>query len=162
MNAKGGMDDVEFDGYLYNSLIPLYLDAEDVKGNRVIFNLGSGPGRMVVKLLAWLCLLGFVLYPGVPNNTAVSQETHRSYGPFKTAFRIILDEIFQERMLKKRKLYSIRGLFFYLYLVGWIRILELVRKNIFQEGFSKVQCIKAWDKIGAEPMTRACLSDKQV
>ena len=38
----------------------------------------------------------------------------------------------------------------------------LVRKNDFQEGFSKVQCLKDWDKIGASPMTRECLSENQV
>ena len=37
-----------------------------------------------------------------------------------------------------------------------------MRKNAFQEGLSKVQCLKAWAKIGAAPMTIACLSDKQV
>ena len=110
MNAKGGMDDVEFDEYLSNSLIPLYPDAEDVKWKRVIFKLESGPVRLGVKLPATLSLLGFVLYPGVPNTIAVSQDTNRNYGPFKTAFRIILDKIFQERMFKKRKRHSIRGL----------------------------------------------------
>ena len=35
-------------------------------------------------------------------------------------------------------------------------------KNAFQKGFSKVQCLNAWDKIGAAQMTRACLSEKQV
>ena len=35
-----------------------------------------------------------------------------------------------------------------------------VRKNAFQEGFSEVQCLKAWAKFGVAPMTRACLSDK--
>ena len=85
INASGGMNDVEFDEYLSNSLIPLYPGAEDVKGERVLFKLDSGPGRLGIKLLAWLRLLGFVLYPGVPNNTAVSQETDRNYVPFKTA-----------------------------------------------------------------------------
>ena len=37
-----------------------------------------------------------------------------------------------------------------------------MRKNTFQERFSKVQCLKAWAKIGLAPMTRAFLSDKQV
>ena len=72
MNAKGGMDDVYFDEYLYNSLIPLYPDAEDVKGKRFLFKIESGSRRIGVKLLAWLCLLAFLLYPGVSNTTAVS------------------------------------------------------------------------------------------
>ena len=38
----------------------------------------------------------------------------------------------------------------------------LVRNNAFQESFSRFQCLKAWTKIGAAPMTREFLSDKQV
>ena len=91
MNARVSMDDVEFDEYLSNSLIPLYPGAEDVKGKKVIFNLDSGPGRLIMKLLAQIFLIGFIFYPGVPNTTAVSQETDRNYVPFKTVFRIILD-----------------------------------------------------------------------
>ena len=69
----------------------------------MFFKIDSWPGQLEVKLLARLCLLGFVLYIGVPNTTAVSQETDRNYSPFKTAFRMILDRIFQERMFKKNK-----------------------------------------------------------
>ena len=90
MNAMGGMDGVEFDDYLSNSLIPLYPGAEYVKGNRVLFMLDSGPGRLVMKLLARLRPLGFVLYPGVPNTTEVSQDTDRNYGTFKTVFELSL------------------------------------------------------------------------
>ena len=110
MNAKGGMDDVEFNEYLSNSLIILYLDVEDVKVKRMILKIDSGPGRLEVNLLARLRLLGFVFYPGVPNTTAVSQDTYRNYSFFKIAFRIIHDKIFQEKMLKIRKRYSIRSL----------------------------------------------------
>ena len=121
----------------------------------MILNLDSGTGRLVVKLLFRLRLLVFVLYPVSLNTTALSQETDRNHGPFKTSFRIILDKIVQERMFKKRKL------------VGVV-IFDgvdpetgvLVRKNAFQEGFSKVHCLKAWTKIGAALMTRVCLSDK--
>ena len=38
----------------------------------------------------------------------------------------------------------------------------LVRKNSFQEGFLKGRCLNAWAKIGAAPMVRACMSDKQI
>ena len=86
-----------------------------------------------MKLLAQICLLGFVLHPGVPNTTAVSQETDRTYGPFKTAFRIILDKIFQERMLKKRKM-ALNPWLVGLVVFGGVdpETGVLVRKNIFQ------------------------------
>ena len=91
MNAKGVMDDVYFDDYLYNSLIPLYSDAVDVKGKMVLFKIDTGSGWLGVKFLDWLRLLGFVLYTSVPNTNAVSHKTHMNYGPFKTAFQIIRD-----------------------------------------------------------------------
>ena len=73
MNARGGMDNVEFNEYLSNSLIPLYPGAEDVKGKRVLFKLDSRPGRLGMKLISRIRLIGFVFYPGVPNTTVVSQ-----------------------------------------------------------------------------------------
>ena len=52
----------------------------------MIFKLDCVSGRLGMKLLAWLRLLGFVLYPRVPSTTAASQKTNRNYGPFKTVF----------------------------------------------------------------------------
>ena len=82
MNAKGGMDDDEFEKYIVNSIVPLYPNARDRKGIRVVLKADSGPGRTNPKLLASLRHMGFILYPGVPNTTAVSQETDHNYGPF--------------------------------------------------------------------------------
>ena len=50
MNAKGGMDEEEFDKYVFGSLIPLYPDAEDTPGKRVMLKVDSGPGRMNVEV----------------------------------------------------------------------------------------------------------------
>ncbi len=49
-------------------------------------------------------LLGFILYPCVPNTTHVTQETDQNYGPFKTQFLKNLDLIVDERLLKKKTL----------------------------------------------------------
>ena len=73
MNEKGGMDKVEFDKCVMNSIVPLYPDSDDVPGKRIMIKVDSGPGRLNVRLVARLRLLGFYLYPGVPNTTAVSQ-----------------------------------------------------------------------------------------
>ena len=86
MNLKGGMDNKEFEHYVMTNIVPLYPCARDVKGKRVLIKADSGPGRNNANLLANLRHLGFILYPGVPNTTAVSQETDRNYGPFKTQF----------------------------------------------------------------------------
>jgi hypothetical protein len=93
LNEKGGMDEAEFEKYFRNCILQLFPDAIDLPGFCVMVKVDSGPGRLNVNLLAGLCLLGFYLYPGVPNTTAVTQETDRNYGPFKGRFRANLGEI---------------------------------------------------------------------
>ena len=51
MCANGGTDDVEFRKYLRGSIIPLFPDAKDEKGNIVMINIDSGPGRFLLYLL---------------------------------------------------------------------------------------------------------------
>eukprot|EP00804_Cyclotella_cryptica_P023173 CCRYP_000373-RA/>CCRYP_000373-RA protein AED:0.36 eAED:0.36 QI:0/0/0/1/0/0/3/0/200 len=57
-----------------------------VRGKRVIMKVNSGPGRMELGFLAEARTLGFIIYHGVPNTTAVTQKTNQSYGTFKTQF----------------------------------------------------------------------------
>ena len=102
LNEKGGMDEAEFEKYFRNSILPLFPDALDLPGFRVRVKVDSGPGRLNVNLLAELWLLGFYLYPGMPNTTAVTQETDRNYGPFKGRFRANLGEIVDARMAAKK------------------------------------------------------------
>ena len=58
----------------------------------------GGPGRDFTELLVELTFLGFYMYPGVPNSTAVSQETDGNYEPMKTGFRSNLKELVDERI----------------------------------------------------------------
>ena len=69
MNEKGGMDDKEFEQYVFTRLVPLWPHAKVTPGKWVILKADNSPGS------ACLHHLGFYLYPGVPNTTAVSQET---------------------------------------------------------------------------------------
>ena len=89
MNLKGGMDEREFRSYFLNSIVPLFPDAQDVKGKRVIMKVDSGSCKMELGFLAEARTLGFIVYQEVPNTTAVTQETDQSYGPFKTQFQKI-------------------------------------------------------------------------
>ncbi len=43
LNEKGGMDKEEFEKYLLNSTISLYLEMEDWVGNRILIKVDSGP-----------------------------------------------------------------------------------------------------------------------
>lgn len=163
MNEKGGMDEIEFGKYVKNSIIPLYPDACDLPGKRVLIKVDSGPGRLNTELLAELRLLGFYLYPGVPNTTAVTQETDRNYGPFKSRFRSNLADIVDARMDMKKSV-SLQP-----WLVGMIvfggadpETDFTLTESAFEHGFSKAACLNAWAKVGAAPLTRKCLSDPKV
>ncbi len=101
-NEMGGMDDTEFEKYMKNNIMPLFPGALDIPGKQGLVKVDSGPGRCNVELLAELCTQGWYLYPGVPNTTAVSQETDRNYGPFKTQFRNNLAAIVAQRLAEKK------------------------------------------------------------
>ena len=94
---------------------------------------------------------------------AANQETDVNYGPFKTAFQIILDSIVQERI--KMDLQTVINPWLVGLVVFWQiddETKKLDPKNAFQEIFLRNSCLKAWAKIGAAPLTRACLSNTQV
>ncbi len=97
-NEKGGMDEAEFFKYLETNVLPLYPNVAPEKGKWVILKCDSGPGRENIELLAELRDSGFILFPGVPNATAVHQETDQNYGPFKTAYAQSLQEVIDERV----------------------------------------------------------------
>ncbi len=129
--------------------------------------MDSGLGRSNLDLLVRLKLLGFVLYPGVPNTTHVMQETDRNYGPFKNKFVSNLDIMVSEQIMAQKSL-SLQPK-----LVGLPVFGEedsetgcMIPVGAFQAGFSRERCLDAWAKIGAATstgeITRACLLDKQV
>ena len=115
-----------------------------------------------MTLLAYLCYHGFILYPGVPNTTAVMQETDQSYGPFQSAVRTNLQLIIDERIAAdKPKSLSpwIVGLNVF---GGEDPETGLIVGSAFQRGFSHEQNVKAWEKVGAVPLSRRCLSSPKV
>ena len=57
LNEKGGMDQAEFEKYIRNSILPLFPDACDLPGKRVMIKVDSGPGRLNVELCAELKLM---------------------------------------------------------------------------------------------------------
>jgi hypothetical protein len=165
-NEKGEMDNVEFLKFMRGSVAPLYPDACDEDGFRVMFKVDSGPGRMYLELLAALKLLGIIIYPCVPNTTHVTQEMDQLYGPFKTQFLKNLDLIVEARLDAGKSL-SLAPKMVGLPLFGGIdRDTGCdVEIGAFQRAFTPSQCVAAWGKVGAateDGVTRACLSDPQV
>ena len=165
MNEKGGMDDAEFQKYIMGSIVVLYPDARDVKGKRVMIKVDSGPGRIQPGMLATLRLLGFYLFPGVPNTTSVSQETDRNYGLFKTQFRKNLDRIVQNRIYQNKSV-SLQPWLVVLVVFGGVdpeTDYEIEKCDCaFSVGFSVEMCRKAWAAVGAAPLTNNCINDPKV
>ena len=163
MNKKGGIDDIKFENFIQSAIIPLYPDVSNTKGKRVLIKLDRGPGRTNPDLLASLRTLGFVLYPVVPNTTAVSQETDQVYRLFKSIFCKHLDKISSGQKRNNKPVSfapSLVGLFVFggtdpeTNISGW--------RNAFVIAFSKEKCLHSWSKVGAAPFTMACLESETV
>jgi hypothetical protein len=106
--------------------------------------------------------LDLSLYPGVPNMTVVTQEMDQSYGLFQSAvqtnLQLIINKCICTNVLKT--------------LLPWIVGLTifggedpetgLIVGLAFQHGFSHAQNILAWEKVGAVPLCRKCLSSPKV
>ena len=160
------MGDEEFKKYLLNSIVPLFPHVRDKAGHCVLLKINSDPGLLSFNLLSKLRLLGFILYPCVPNSTHVTQETDQNYGPFKTQFLSNLELIVDARLEKKKSL-SLQPKFMGLPLFGGVnRETELqVDLRAFQKGFARSKCLTAWKKVGTatlQGITRACLHNPQV
>ncbi len=162
LNSKGGMDDDKFFEYLQKSIMKLYPDAVPVKGKWVIIKFDSCPGRLNAKLLAYLQFHGFLLFPGIPNRTMVTLETDQSYGPFQSALRTNLQLLIDE-CIRKEKPTSLLPWIVGLVVFGSCNPeTELIMRSAFQEGFSNVQNIRAWEKVGAVLLSRKRLESKKV
>jgi hypothetical protein len=72
-NEKGGMNTPEFKKYVEN-IRHIFPDCANISGRRIMLKIDSGPGRSDKEFLAWCRARGIIVYPGVPNVTAVSQE----------------------------------------------------------------------------------------
>ena len=66
----------------------------------------SGPGRNNKALLASLAACGFLLHPGIPYTTHVTQPTDCNYGYFKTLYQKNLEKIAHHRRMKNNNLWQ--------------------------------------------------------
>jgi hypothetical protein len=162
LNTKGGMDDCEFAQYVKTNLLSLYPKTRDRPGHRLLLKCDSGPGRLQIELLAELRFLGVYLYPCVPNTTAVTQETDRTYGMFKSRYRQNLELLVDECVLQDLSVSVPQSKHGLLVFGGVDPETKLVLESAFEIGFSRQRCLDSWDKIGAAPPTRKCLNDPQV
>ena len=160
MNEKAGMNSIELDKYIKNSILPLYPDIQDIKGKRVILKVDSGPGRMNVEMLADLRVQGLYLVPGVPNTTSHTQETDQSYGPFKSIYRCNIRTLSQARFDRGLSL-QVTDLPLLVF-GGNCAQTNAELRDAFSSAFSVAANINVWHKCGAVPLTRLPLLSKGV
>jgi hypothetical protein len=87
VNEKGGSDSRVLSQCLAAYQERLYPDAADVPGNRILYKIDRGPGRLDENTPAEALTRGVYLFHGVQNTTAVTQETGQNYGLFKSDVR---------------------------------------------------------------------------
>ena len=109
-------------------------------------------------MLANLRAKGFYLYPGVPNTTAITQETDQSFGEFKNCFRRNLKKLTNDRLelgrgvsfgLKEIGLLVFGGVDHTTNIGGYL--------DSFARAFNKERNLDAWAAVGAVPLTEMCL-----
>jgi hypothetical protein len=160
MNEKAGMNAAELDKYIANSILPLFPDMEDIPGKRILLKVDSGPGRNNLEMLADLRLKGCYLVAGVPNTTAVTQETDQNYGPFKGSYRGNIRTLTQHCFDNKLgvKITDLPLIVF----GGTCGKSGAVLENAFQEAFSHDSNLAGWAKCGAVPLTRLAVKSNKV
>jgi hypothetical protein len=160
MNERAGMNAVELEKYLKNSILPLYPDIQDYPGKRVLLKLDSGPGRLNVEMLADLRLQGLYIVPGVPNTTAKTQETDQNYGLYKSVVRENLRNLSQCRFDLRLTL-RITDLPLLVF-GGECPCTGLKLRDAFSEAFSIARNLSCWRKCGAVPLTMAPIHSGEI
>jgi hypothetical protein len=120
------------------------------------------PGHLNEELLAYLRFHGYLLYPGVPNTTAITQETDQSYGPFQSKLRTNLETLIGKRLHAKKATTLAPWIVGLVVFGGEDPETGCVMGSAFQEGFNIPQNLNAWAKVLAVPLTRACLQNPKV
>lgn len=161
-NEKGGFDANQFRKFIH-TLLTWFPDCADVDGKRVFVKVDSGPGRHNKVLIYECAQRGIILFPGVPNTTAVTQEMDQAFGPFKCQYRKSLALLTAHRLQTAgpsgQPTLGWRDFGFIMF--GGTEG-SLVLPNVWEKAFSQENILSAWAKCGACPLTMACLDDPQV
>jgi hypothetical protein len=92
----------------------------------------------------------------------VTQETDQSYRPFQSAVRTNLHLIIDERIAADKPTSLSPWIVGLIVFGGEDPETGLIVGSPFQRGFSHEQNVKAWEKVGAVPLSRRCLSSPKV
>ena len=189
VTVSGGMEAAVFDSYLDQCIYPCFPDmspdwvfdddGEFISGP-VILKIDSGPGRIGmgaenVAMREKAAARGLFLFPGLQNTTAVSQEMDELYTDFQMRSRANANTIVLERIAQRAEEQEAfeAGTGPVPTTVIGLSPADLGRmingkdddppeKKPFLFSFGKAKVLAAWLKIGAMPLTRACLVHKKV
>ena len=162
MNKKGGMNNKEFDCYIKNTIMPLFLDVEDKSSKGVLLRFDSGPGPNCMKMLCKARYCGVMIFSGLPNASSVQQETDRNYDLFKSMTQRNLDAIAMRCFERKEPIglsLSTIGLIVYGKVCSQTGV---VCKDVVAKAFSTKRNLGSWAAVRAVPFRMQCLSDPQV
>lgn len=166
-NLKGGMDTDWFGKVLDTMIVPLYPKARPRFGEKVCILTDMGPGRKSKELATKLRLLGFDLFPLLPNSSALSQLMDQLFSHFKTLFRKNIAEL-SEHVTKKahgKEVSFSRPVCSLLVFGGKIcddEDTSPILENAVKESFTDARIREAWNKIGMIPFTRRLLENPAV
>ena len=144
------------------TIMKLYPDAAPEEGKWVVIKCDSGPGRLNAKLLAYMRFNGFLLFPGVSNTTAVTQEKDQNCGPFQSDFQYNLQMIIDARIDKGKSTSLAPWMVGLIVFGGEDPETGAIIRSALQEGFNPDQCRRAWEKCGAVPPNRNSLTNNKV
>ncbi len=149
MNGKGGMNNKDFEHYIYNSIVPLSSNLEDMPGKWILLKVDSGRGCDWWDLLN-KCWFGSVnIYPGIPNSTSIAADGHQLLWSIQGCR---LEEPSKDfnAMLAKGITMSLGTSTFGLIVYG----------GVWPD--SGVTLENAWSEVGVVPFTKKCLMNKKV
>ena len=167
MNEKGGMNKELFHQYFSKVLFPIYPDARDSAGHRLMAKADSGPGRMNPSmLLADLRARGVSLYPGLPNGTEVGQECDQMFAYFKGLVYKNREDLYSARFRVEGDKASLSWNDIGLCVFGGTATLvdgsEIVLEKAFELAFTPQHIATARKACGYCPSTRSALQAPQI
>ena len=156
VTESGGTDSVSFEAFLNKAIIPLYPDLS--QENPILIKTDMGPGRMNWEMRERMWAKGVILFPGLQNATGSGQECDALFGDgYKEGCMDCLEEIMVERITEIANSDTPEQ---------QARVTRDDTGRIvgppFRRFMTKEKVIKAWEKVGGVPLTRACCSADNV
>ena len=165
-SENASFDNKLFLQWINEILVPLFPDAEDKAGYRVLLKSDSGPGRFSVEFRSVARSHGVYFFPGPPNGTELGQEMDQLYSLLKTLMEKNRKLIFEARFRlhgkrAKTDVWDLPRILF----GGEIHFEDgtsIVLPDCFKKGLSREKCERARKKCGYLPATREALKSPKL